>query len=203
MNIPSISFKGTYCIAARSITNKHIGQLRSKQEEYEMLFEPGTYIEEDKLYIHTPSKHDNKMTALLEKINLPFKKIDEEKSLDIEEIQSRIRLSDVDKLMGNILINANTGTLDSVMRNYPQMYVGKNGQNGSAYRYERFKKYLKTNQPIIATSIYLQHEKNGKISAHVNDGRHRFAVLRDMGLEKIPVAISKESVDLAKEIELF
>lgn len=203
MNINPISFKGTYCIPINSLTKKSCKKLFSKSNEYGMVFEPGTSMENNKLYIHSPQEYDNNITQMLISMKLPFQSINPKESLDNEAIHSRIFLSDFDKHQGNILIDANTQILDNALKNNPKMYVGINGKNGSGFRYERFKRYLKTNQPITATSVYLRRGKNGQISAHVNDGRHRFAVLRDMGFEKIPVSITKDSIELAREINLI
>ena len=64
------------------------------------------------------------------------------------------------------------------------------------------KKFLKTNQNIHSSIIYLRREQNGEISTHIYDGNHRFAVMRDIGMTTIPVTIDKESLELAKEIGL-
>ena len=77
------------------------------------------------------------------------------------------------------------------------MYISPNGESGSiSDRYERFQDYLKTGEDIEATEIVL-HEKNGELYMGVTDGRHRFSVMRDMGMEKIKFAMDGESLDFA------
>ena len=81
-------------------------------------------------------------------------------------------------------------------------YIEPKGGNGIGNRYSRVIEYLKTGQPIDATLVYLNKRYDG-LSASIGDGRHRFAVLRDMGMKKIPVALHNESIELAREYGLI
>ncbi len=112
-------------------------------------------------------------------------------------------LSDMDREAGKKLQIVNTRKLDNELQKDKEYYVGINGANGSGFKYERFKRFLNTSRRIIVPDIYLKKSDNGKITTYVHDGRHRFAVLRDMGLIQIPVSMDDESIALAEEINLL
>ena len=172
MNISPIGFKGTFCLSQADFNNKKCRKMQPKIEEYEITFETSGY------------------------------RIDESDSLDPDDIVARMVINSHDKSGDKLLQNINTKKLDSELRKMPELYIGYNGANGSSYRYDRFKSFLKTNQEILSPIVYLKRLDNGEIETHIYDGRHRFAVLRDMGIEQIPVTIDKESLELAKEIGL-
>jgi hypothetical protein len=70
-------------------------------------------------------------------------------------------------------------------------YVGPGGTgNAIKTRYPDFKKWLKENPeiPIIPPYVYVGEPYMGEVPGFSN-GRHRFAVFRDMGLDKMWVVI--------------
>lgn len=203
MNINPISFKGTFSIDRNSISGKKYIRLISKKDEYNMTYIPNYYNNYDKLFIYTPDKYDGRMRRLLNALKIEFMIIPQSKSLTDENIISRLILSDADEDSGLKLKTVNIKKLDKELQKNPDCYVGKNGANGSGLKYDRFKRFLDTNQQIVAPRIYLRKYQDGSITTHINDGRHRFAVLRDMGLTQIPVSIDDESISLAKEINLL
>ena len=97
---------------------------------------------------------------------------------------------------------AKTNVLEQKFKENGSLYVGLNGKNGSKEKYDKFKLFLETGEPIIAPIIYFDTNEN-ETSLHFEDGRHRFAVLRDLGMSKIPVAIDKKDIPIAEKIGLF
>ena len=69
-------------------------------------------------------------------------------------------------------------------------------------KFEKFHKYLETGLDINSPVIIFSNDVNGVFGVHIEDGRHRFAILRDMGMKKIPVAVSKDSLKYLKNFAL-
>ena len=202
MNINPVSFKGTFAVQ-RMNYQKYYRQFLDFSLKNSIDLRLGNSQNLDTLYIHSPDDKDKKTFKFLKRHKIPFCLINEQKYLTEESINSRIILSYEDENNGNILTYVNTQKLDKELSKNKESYVGFNAQNGSKEKYDNFKKYLRTNQAINATSIYLRREKDGNIYVKVKDGRHRFALLRDMGLKNIKISIEKESIGLAKEINLI
>ena len=202
MNISPIAFKGTFCIEQKDLSNKKISKIISKQDEFNMSFEASCYTNPGKLYVHVPDQFDSKFTKLLKNLFVPHEKIQDNNFLDAEGIIERMIINLSAGAADKSLIKVDTKKLDSELKKDDEMYVGYNGTNGSGLKYDRFKNFLKTNQEIRSPIIYLRKLSSGEIETHIYDGRHRFAVLRDMGIKQIPVTIDKESLELAKEIGL-
>lgn len=205
MNINPVSFKGTYNIPLETLQPRTNQKLLSRieNEEYNVIFETGSYSDCTSIFLHTPFDEETKVEKLLKRLRIPFISVNPTDALDTQSIKSRITLSEHDKSSGNILTEIDVDKLDRELKKDKSLYVGFKGRNGSGYRYDRFKRYLNTNQPINATSIYLRQDADGEIKTIIKDGRHRFAVLRDMGIEKLPVSISKDSIKLARQIGLI
>lgn len=203
MNIYPVSFKGTFSVPRASVTHKNYDRFYSKMDKYNVIAEIGDYRNEDTLYLHSPNQNDSAVMKLLTKLKIPFRPIDVSENLSTENIKSRIVMSEYDKEAGNILLEVNTRKLDNELQKDSDYYVSINNGNCSHNKIERLRRYLKTNQQINATSIYLKRNENGEIETRIKDGRHRFAVLKDMGLSSIPISISKDSIELAREINLI
>jgi len=67
-------------------------------------------------------------------------------------------------------------------------YIGEYGKGGIGNRYDNFLVWLENNPdtPIIAPEVGF-NEKNNNVG--FTNGRHRFAVLRDLGATYLPVSI--------------
>ena len=202
MNINPISFKGTFCIEQKDMNNRKFSKILSQREKLGISFEPSSYKNPDKLYVQMPHESDFELMQLLKKLSVNYVRIDERDSLNPDDIVSRMIICSTGNLNGKFLQKVDTKKLDTELRKNPEMYVGYNGANGSGLKYDRFKNFLKTNQEIRSPIVYLRKLPSGEIETHIYDGRHRFAVLRDMGIKQIPVTIDKDSLELAKEIGL-
>lgn len=202
MNINPISFKGTFCLEQRDLTDKKLHKIFAKEDEYRMSLEASSYTNPGKLYVHMPHEFDEQMIKMLKKLSVNYERIDERDSLDPNKITSRMVICASGQPRGEFLQKIDAKKLDRELQKDIEMYVGFNAMNGSSIKYNRFKKFLKTNQEIRSPIVYLRKFSDGEIKTHIYDGRHRFAVLRDMGIEKIPVTIDEESLELAKEIGL-
>ena len=77
-------------------------------------------------------------------------------------------------------------------------YYISQGGGGAAIgnRYNRFKEFLQSNpKEVHSPSIHI----NDSGDVHFNNGRHRYAVLRDSGVKHIPVSMDRESRKNAKK----
>ncbi len=99
------------------------------------------------------------------------------------------------------IVWVDVGKFDQEWNKDEGFYIGAGGVGAKiSNRYERFQEFLKTGQPVEMPEVSLREfEIRGSRIGFVN-GRHRFAVLRDMGLKSIPVSISKKEADEFKEL---
>ena len=146
--------------------------------------------------VTAPDKYDGEIETLLLSRGIDFHKQTFKEALDLENIKSRIQLSEDDKYFGYKLVEIDTDTLNKLFIEDECSYILPNGINGIFDRYKNVGEYLKTGQKIDATQVCFS-EKNGKLAASISDGRHRFAYMRDLGMKSIPVAVDKKSYEIA------
>lgn len=156
----------------------------------------------EKMSISLSDEHDVDFETYLISKGINFNKITTAETMDIENIRNRIKLSNDQKERECILVEVNTNKLNELLKKDGISYIERNGVNGIGNRYQEFEKYLKTGKTITPTEINIDFQNNN-LSTYIIDGRHRFAYLRDMGMKKIPIAMSKESYEQAKEYGLF
>jgi hypothetical protein len=106
-----------------------------------------------------------------------------------------VTINRIDKKSGGELVNVNPSTFDEAFSKTGWQYVGEKGKEGISGRYEKFENYLKDAKSIEASNVSVN--KDGGIV--FGDGRHRYAVLRDMGLDELPIVMDKESIKNAKK----
>ena len=201
MKISPISFKGTYKLSRQDVNNAQMRKILAKKEKFNMTFNYGS-SSEDNFFIQTPDETSNSTFKFLTKLKIPFKSLQKSETLDYENIRSRMVLSGFDDPKNKFLKLAKTNVLEQKFKESGSLYVGLNGKNGSKEKYDKIKRYLETGEPIVAPHIYFD-VKDDKTTLHFHDGRHRFAVLRDLGMSEIPVAINKSYLPIAEKIGLF
>ena len=203
MKISPISFKGTYKLSRQDVNNAQMRKILAKKEKFNMNFNYGSYLSsEDNFFIQTPDETSKSTFKFLTKLKIPFKSLQKSETLDHENIKSRLVLSGFDDPKKKVLKFAKTNILEKKFKESGSLYVGLNGKNGSKEKYDKIKRYLETGEPIVAPHIYFD-VKDDKTTLHFHDGRHRFAVLRDLGMSEIPVAINKSDIPIAEKIGLF
>lgn len=106
-----------------------------------------------------------------------------------------VTINRIDKKSGGQLVNVNPSAFDEAFSKTSWQYVGEKGKEGISGRYEKFENYLKDAKSIEASNVSVN--KDGGIV--FGDGRHRYAVLRDMGLDELPIVMDKESIKNAKK----
>ncbi len=201
MNINLISFKGIFYIKKSDTNSKQNAKLNSKKALFNMNIESGSYLSKnfDKFYLTVPNENDNRLIKLLKRLRIPFQKVNEKEALDLDNIYLRIMQDDEENYEIHCV---NVGKLNKIFEKEVS-YIEKHGKNCFNDKYNRFIEFLKTEQNIKPPKISLYKTEDGSVSAFIEDGRHRFAVLRDLGLTEMPILINKDSLPLLQEIELI
>lgn len=78
-------------------------------------------------------------------------------------------------------------------------YISEAGSNEISNRRARFREFLATGEAIEMPEVSARPPHLGDSTVGFTNGRHRFAVLRDLGLKVIPMAVDKKSVPYFKE----
>ncbi|HZP62571.1 MAG TPA: hypothetical protein VFB28_04075 [Terriglobales bacterium] len=109
----------------------------------------------------------------------------------------RFRMSASDR-PSHRLVSVDVAKLDLAWQRTGEHYIALDGQGANFGRLERFASWLKENpgKPIVASSVYLTDERNW---VWFHDGRHRFAVLRDLGYRTIKVAVRRGQAALFRK----
>lgn len=150
-----------------------------------------------KITVNAPDSLDNKIERLLISNNINFSKSSIKDALNLKNILSRIEL-EPELRSTHKLVLLDVKTLDDLFKKDGLSHIKPQGANALNNRYNEFCDYLRSGKKIYATRVTF-NEFNGELSASISNGRHRFAVLRDMGMEKMPVALSKDSIEVAKK----
>jgi hypothetical protein len=126
---------------------------------------------------------------------------------DFESIKKRILLEPDPYTQQNyVLVNVDVARFDAAFQNESFQYISRGGGgNAIAERYPRFQEHLESGKPIYASTVYLEADGppgDQTLRASFNDGRHRYAVLRDMGMKTMPIAVHKDGLKLLKAFNL-
>jgi hypothetical protein len=116
-------------------------------------------------------------------------------SLQIQDKVLPVTMHKLEEKAGNQIVNISPETFDKAFSKTDWQYVGKGGEGGIEGRYKGFENWLKDAKSLTASNVSVN--KDGGIV--FGDGRHRYAVLRDMGLDKLPISMDKESIENAKK----
>ena len=117
-------------------------------------------------------------------------------------MRMRIRPDSSDRYLPN-LVELKTKEFDKMFKETsPWQYIGDYASMNNKERYDGFRNYIKTNFPIDAPEVYIK-DIAGMPEIVFQDGRHRYAFLRDMGFQSIPVATDKSSYDTAVKFGLI
>lgn len=199
-----LSFKGTFCISTPVLTDKNRQKIMKKYDRYQMKMKSVLHKNDvNETYISVPDSNDAKMSKLLSKLDIPHYYFNPAQRLDKNEIYQRITVDELEKIFGIEKVVVDVEKLDNILKQDSSFYVGYKGVGGSKEKYENFREFLHTKNSIEPPIISLTKSNSGKVITVIEDGRHRFAVLRDMGFKKLPVRMNKESAALAKQMGII
>ena len=198
-----ISFKGTFCFPASAKFSKYSKKIFNRTVNDQLAVDRVCFsdtINETHLTVFDSS--DGKVEKLIEKYEIPYYYINASNPINREDVYKRLSIDDEYKQFGYQLVEINVGQLDKVLQRQ-NGYVGYKGRGGVKEKYNRFVRFLHTSHKIQPPRLALIKTVNGGLMVNIDDGRHRFAVLRDIGLEKIPVIMSEDSIKTGKEFGIF
>ena len=113
---------------------------------------------------------------------------------EITDIRNRITIPAITPKAE--LVNLNVTKFDTKFAEDTELYIGEGGTGAViGDRYERFKTFLETDKPIEAAEVIVKDD--GSVS--FMDGRNRYAVMRDAGMQNIPVVMDAKSLANAQK----
>ena len=152
-------------------------------------------------HITVPEEYDSLIESLLKQNNIKYTKQTKKEALDLNNIYNRIVLP-----RDNIkrkLVSIDIKKADNLLKKDVWFYIPPDGEKDVLYnRYNGVKDYLESGRNIDATIANIS-EKDGEPVFSIIDGRHRFAVMRDMGMKKVKIAMDDDSFRLARKYKLI
>ncbi len=147
---------------------------------------------------------DDEIETMLTNKGINFKRTSWGKLLDSpENVKERVVLSPEEKAKGFKLVEIDRIKFDEKYELHGIAYIGNRWTNiCQPEKIEKFKNYLKTGKKIYAPVVFINDE--GKYPEIIfEDGRHRYAYMRDMKMKGIPVAMNEDSIKAAKKFGLL
>jgi hypothetical protein len=117
-----------------------------------------------------------------------------ERAVRLGDRELPVTMHPVEVREGNVLADINPQAFDKAFRKSNWQYVGPQGEGGIGDRYKRFEEFAKDAPSMRASNVSVN--KNGAVT--FGDGRHRYAYLRDQGVDSIPMSMDKDSIENAR-----
>jgi hypothetical protein len=119
-----------------------------------------------------------------------------------------------DRAKGDKLVAINTAKFDEAFKNNPTYYIGKGGIGSIKDRYKNFELFVIGGKQELAPGVVIDNHPTKSIEASevsvdengnvmFINGRHRYAWMRDHGIDNILVAMDKLSIKNAKTHKLI
>ena len=207
------SFKGLYTVKAQENPDKldEIRDLEDRYSYHERSIYAYSEIPEDHYsyryattnFIGQDYDADDEIETMLANKGINFTRTSFAKLLDSpESVKERVILDPEDKRRGLELVEVDRFNFDMNYEDYGFGYIGRGSNISQPERMERFEEYLKTGKKIYAPVVYVND--NGRHpEITFQDGRHRYAYMRDMKMQGIPIAMNEESIKVAKKYGLL
>jgi hypothetical protein len=137
---------------------------------------------------------ENREDYMKKKLGIEDEK--QKNSINLDKRDIEINQHPSDEKSKNELHFVNTDKFDEGFKRNSGQYIGEGGKGNSiSDRYEKIGEFLKKAPSMEASDAHVR--ENGLVD--FGNGRHRYAYLRDRGLKKIPMSMSKEAVKNAKK----
>lgn len=213
-SIPAPSFGALYTVKAQENPDKtdDIADLKTRCQYQSDGISVYTETSEDNCghkysttcFVGDNYADDDKIETMLINKGIEFNRTSFGKLLDSpENIKERIILSPEDKARGFKLIEIDRIEFDAKYEFFSFGYIGNRMSSISQpEKTEKFKNYLKTGKKIHAPVIFI-NDKGNYPEIIFEDGRHRYAYMRDMRMNGIPVAMDEDSIKAAKKFGLL
>lgn len=213
LNNFNTSFKSLYTVKAQENPDK-IDEIRNLESRYSY---PGRDIyafseipKDNYSYRFATTKFvgndydaDDEIETMLANSGINFTRTSFAKLLDSPEcVKERVVLAPEDERRGFELVEVDRFNFDMNYEDYGFGYIGRRGNISQPERMERFEEYLKTGKKIHAPVVYVND--SGKYpEITFQDGRHRYAYMRDMKMSGIPIAMDENSIKVARKYGLL
>lgn len=207
------SFKGLYTVKAQENPDK-LDEIRDLEDRYsyhgrsiyaysEIPEDHYSYRYATTNFIGQDYDADDEIETMLANKGINFTRTSFAKLLDSpESVKERVILDPDDKRRGLELVEVDRFNFDMNYEDYGFGYIGRGSNISQPERMERFEEYLKTGKKIYAPVVYVND--NGRHpEITFQDGRHRYAYMRDMKMQGIPIAMNEESIKVAKKYGLL
>ena len=153
-------------------------------------------------FVGKDSYDDNELEMILANMGIIYTKKSFSELNSADNIKSRIELSPDEKAKNYTLIEIDRIKFDKAYEDYGFAYIGHSGNISHPERTENFKEYLKTGKSIYAPVVYI-NDAGEYPEITFADGRHRYAYMRDIEMNGIPIAMNEESIRIAKKYGLL
>jgi len=194
--VSKISFGSTYKTNLSENGNKYyrIGMLDYKELDKNAKIIPSYTNDDISHIIVIDDKYDDVLESYFKQQDIKFHRKTNAELFSEEDIKKRIKNPikhfPYTTFMPN-LVNINTKKFDKTFIGSFQ-YIGDYATMDRKDKYDSIKEYIKTGLPIDAPVIYIR-DRYYRPEITFENGRHKYAFLRDMGIKSIPVAMDKES----------
>ena len=148
------------------------------------------------VYIIAGDRYDHFIEANLRARNIKFTKTTKTEALNPNNINNRTVLPDYCR--NQALVNLDTKKIDKIFEQNED-YIPKGTKDSY---YTDFQEYLTTARDIEAVQMRLT-ENRGKLNLEFLNGDYKYAVMRDMKMPTIRVALDKDSQKLAQKYGLI
>lgn len=151
-------------------------------------------------HVDADDNYDAAIELILNSCNIDYTKKTHKEVLTPSSIFSRIVMPENSPCTK--LVSLDTQKIEELFKKSEQYISESEADSGYDYSFEGVREFLKTGKNIDATEIVLQ-ENEKRLALHIIDGRHRYCVMRDLGMDKIKFAMNDESYSLAVKYGLI
>ena len=207
------SFKGLYTIKAQENLSK-LDEIRDIENRYcfqgQDIYAYSEIPEDNYSYKYATTNiigkdydADDAIETMLANKGINFTRTSFAKLLDSpESVKERVVIDPVFQHRGFELVEVDRFNFDMNYEDYGFAYIGRGSNISQPERMERFEEYLKTGKKIYAPIVFV-HDNGRHPEITFQDGRHRYAYMRDMKMKGIPITMDEESIKVARKYGLL
>lgn len=205
MKISSVAFKSTFIVDRENTDSGKFNSLSNLTSP-----ETAIYHAYDLMYprahIVTKDEFDDIIESYLVSNNIKFVRKTNEELMDKEALISRSVVPNNDYETPIYMpepVFVDVKKFDEAYRDTGFYIRGYNDlEDSEKVRIDNVVKYMHSGLPIKLPEVFIR-VKEGKPEVNFKDGRHRYAVIRDMGFDTIPLAMDEESYKIAGKMGLI
>lgn len=146
-------------------------------------------------------KYDSFVEATLASRGIKFTKKNFNELFDTDNIKKRIVLPELYYSTPFELVEVDTKRFNDAYRKSDFGYVGDGENVVNKTSYNSVEEYIKTDNPINASIVFIK-DKGDRPDISFQDGRHRYAYMRNFGMKRIPLAMDENSKKVAIKYNL-